>query len=237
MEIVVAKYCDSSVLEHNWFRWLVTSKTPLLEGYRSKRIIYTKIIGVVQKDGVPITRHNETFQDPMWPVRRHCIINGDELIQFETNDGVPNTDLPEANSLSSYVNPEIHEKLLADGFTLDDPTSDSWHLILRDIKRTCDGIVVKFNMKSEEDSHDLSSEALLQVMNKLINYKLVYIPGKAPVFNLLTTTIYRIMYTAMNRRKAQRNGHADLLVAAAAGILPKNRSLRTNTNHKRTIKT
>jgi len=78
---------------------------------------------------------------------------------------------------------------------------------------------MKFRL-GEDEQLDLASDALLQVTNKLVSGKLVYMPGRAPVFNLLTTTTYRIMYSIMNKKNSQRNGIRKLVEDAAAGILP-----------------
>jgi len=112
----------------------------------------------------------------------------------------------------------------------------SWHAMLRDIDKMCQGIAMKFKQPTDEERLDLANEALLQVTNKLVKGKLVYIPGKAPVFNLLTTTIHRCMYSIMNRRSNRKQGQARLLEAAQAGTLPDSqRSLRTPT--RRPIRT
>ena len=71
-----------------------------------------------------------------------------------------------------------------------------------------------------EEQLELSNEALLQVTNKLVSYKLVYTPGLAPVFNLLTTTIHRCMYSIMNRRKTQRLGMQKFVDQVQSGSLP-----------------
>lgn len=227
------KYCDSELLELNWFNWLLSSKTPILEPFRCHKLLYTKVIGVVNdNNGIPILYHKNTIPDPMWPKRLHCLAL-DNPVYFETNDGIPNIDLSQYNSdLRCDLNTVLN--LESNSYRLDVETEISWHAILNDIHKMCDGITIKFNLHSEEESHDLSSEAFLQVMRKLSSYKLVYVPGKAPVFNLLTTTIYRVMYSIMNRRKNQREGLNNVLAAAEAGTLPKtNRSLRTSTTIKR----
>ena len=136
------------------------------------------------------------------------------------------------NPLSQYENlPHIE----VNGYFREVPKDVSWHAMLEDINNICLGIAMKFNQPTEEEKLDLSNEALLQVTKKLVAGKLVYKPGKAPVFNLLTTTIHRCMFSIMNRRTNRKQGQARLLEEAQAGILPDSqRSLRTPT--RRTIR-
>jgi hypothetical protein len=92
-------------------------------------------------------------------------------------------------------------------------------------------------LPSEEEHLDFSNEALLQVTNKLKMRKLVYTPGRAPVFNLLTTTIHRCMFSIMNRRKTQKNGLYKLMEDMKAGALPDSyRSFRLQTRSNKVIK-
>ena len=92
------------------------------------------------------------------------------------------------------------------------------------------GIATKFRQASEEETNDLANEALSLVTQKLIRKKLVYIPGKAPVFNLLTTTIYRCIYSILNKRKNQREGFQKLVDSMQRGKLPNHRSFRIGTS-------
>jgi hypothetical protein len=107
------------------------------------------------------------------------------------------------------------------------PSELTWHFMLEDVSKICRGISTKFNLPSEEEQVDLSEDALLQVVNKLIARKLVYTPGRAPVFNLLTTTIHRCMYSIMNKRNKQKQNMFKLASDLQSGILPESmRSLR-----------
>ena len=107
--------------------------------------------------------------------------------------------------------------------------------MLEDVNRICGGIAMKFKPRNDDEHAELTNEAVMQVMKKLAEYKLVYTPGRAPVFNLLTTTIHRILYSVMNRRTQQRDGLSKMLADAESGVLPKsNRSLRVQSSHRRT---
>jgi hypothetical protein len=96
----------------------------------------------------------------------------------------------------------------------------SWHAMLEDIRKICDGIVTKFHLRSEEEQLDLAGDAFLQITNKLVSGRLVYMPGRAPVFNLLTTTTYRIIYSILNKKNNQRDNIRKFVDDAAAGIIP-----------------
>jgi len=257
----MSQYCDSKVLEQNWFNWLLSSSVPELEPFRKAGVLWTKVVGTVRRDdGTEILRHGVPLADPSYPTRAHCIALG-HPVYLNSYNGVPQSagtvfiaGEPTPVTLFDLVS-ELH--LLSDawfhnlgnplsqhetlphievnGYIREVPEEVSWHAILGDIDKICQGIAMKFKQPSEEERLDLANEALLQVTNKLVNRKLVYTPGKAPVFNLLTTTIHRCMYSIMNRRTNRRQGQAKLLEDAQAGILPDSqRSLRTPT--RRTIR-
>jgi hypothetical protein len=258
----MSQYCDSKVLERNWFNWLLSSSVPALENFRKAGVLWTKVVGTVKgDDGAEICRRGVPLADPSFSVRAHCIVLG-HPIYLNSYHGVPqssgtvfidgNPQPYDLTSLSDELhllsnawihnlgNPLSQQETLpyieVSGYIREVPEEMSWHAMLRDIDKMCQGIAMKFKQPTEEERLDLANEALLQVTNKLINRKLVYIPGKAPVFNLLTTTIYRCMYSIMNRRTNRRQGQARLLEDAQAGILPDSqRSLRVPS--RRFIKT
>jgi hypothetical protein len=260
----MAQYCDSQKLEQNWFHWLLSSKVPDLEKYRKLGLLWTKVIGVVTDDeGVPLRRHGKTLPNPSHPVRTHCIALANP-IYFNSYDGVIQTTgtcfdgnkpyrqaLPTDEELNLLSDSPLHRlerplqqltvvipNLQARGYIKELPTNRTWHAMLEDVNRICYGIAMRFKPRSEDEHQELTNEALIQVIHKLSAYKLVYTPGRAPVFNLLTTTIHRVMYSIMNRRKHQREGMGRILAEAEAGILPDtHRSLRVQTAHRRTIKT
>lgn len=252
------QYCDSAKLEHNWFNWLVASSVPDLELYRQRRLLWTKIIGQTKdNDGKVIVKNGKTFKDATYPIKLHCIATS-MPIYFQSNAGeVPckgilfgeelEVDLPSDIELSLDSDSQIHcldndlfcqqetviPRLIEQGYQQEEETNYSWQLMLEDINRMCLGIATKFNQSSEDETTDLANEALLQVMNKLKGKKLVYIAGRAPVFNLLTTTIYRCMFSIMNRRKTQRNGLYKILDEMKGGVLPdEQRNFRAQTKHR-----
>jgi hypothetical protein len=240
----MGQYCDSKALEKNWFYWLMSSTTPDLECYRKHGLLWTKIIGDTNTNILP---------DPRSPNRVHCIALATP-IYLNSYDGIPQSEgvafvngtpqtitLPteddDLNLLSdSWLHrldttfaqrDEVIPSLEADGYIKELPTEQTWHAVLNDINKMCRGIVLRFKQPTEEEQNDLANEALLQVTDKLATYKLVYTPGRAPVFNLLTTTIYRCMYSIMNRRKTQRQGFQNYVDSVQSGIIPRRKPIKT----------
>ena len=246
------KYCDSKVLEKNWFYWLLSSSVPSLEPLRQHGILWTKVDVEPQ---IKSKRKKPILPNPRHPNRMHCIalpnpiyfksidgevvgdyllhVNGKELVI----DGPPSDiSLLSDNRFFDFNNVfkqklEVVPSLESQGFVLEIPSEISWHAMLGDIDKMCQGIAVRFKQPSEEEQLELAHEALLQVTNKLISYKLVYTPGLAPVFNLLTTTIHRCMYSIMNRRKTQKQGMQKFVDQVQLGSLPQfnqpRRTIRT----------
>lgn len=232
----MGQYCDSKVLENNWHLWILAKAVPSLEPYRQSGLLWTKVIG-------RIGRH----PDATHPERVHCLALPRPIF-FKSDTGEVDSELPPIESLTldsdaAYMQFDdpfvvldtVLPQLQADGYTKESPVTTVWHAMLEDINQMCLGIATKFNPPSKEDHLELSNEALLQVTKKLTTGKLVYTPGKAPVFNLLTTTIFRCMYSIQNRRKHQREGMSKLARDMQAGILPSNiRSFRIGMAHRGT---
>jgi len=253
----MSQYCDSAALEKNWCNWLLSSRVPALEEYRKMGLLWTKIVGEVRIEGQPLIIHGKTLPDPSHPVRSHCIALATPIF-FDSNlgevpefgiayvDGKPvevplSLVLSECTLLSEHwlhnLDGDLFDQqrivigLQQTGYIKEFPTKTSWHAMLHDVSNMCKGIAVKFKQKSDEERDELSHEALAQVIQKMASYKLVYTPGLAPVFNLLTTTIYRCMYSIMNKRTSQRNGTQKLLQEVSNGVvISANRSLRTHSN-------
>jgi len=77
----------------------------------------------------------------------------------------------------------------------------SWDNLSRQIYSMCQGISIRFRPKTEDEHEELTHEAFVATINKIKLGKLRFIPGKAPVFNLLTTAIFRYLYSLKNRNK------------------------------------
>lgn len=244
----MGQYCDSQKLERYWYHWILSSSVPQLEIFREIGILWTKVIGYAQHDGKVILTNGKPLPDPSYPIRRHCLAL-DQPLFFSTNNGclpetllywgelsdpptpttVPfNTEklLQHAPSTDAALIAELH----AMGYVQEFSTEHSWHIMLENIRNICNGISMKFHLPSEEEQQDLASDAFLQVTNKLVSGRLVYMPGRAPVFNLLTTTTYRIMYSITNKKNNQKYSMRKLIDDAAAGVLPEvGRSVRVPT--------
>lgn len=218
----MVQYCDSKVLEKNWFHWLLSSSVPDLEYYRQIGLLWTKAIGYDGQKSITI--------NPRDPKRSHCLALAVPIYFDSENGNIPSHGtafvngeplqviLPSKDDVLTLLSDswlhrletpfvqiiEVIPKLKTDGYVCELPTEQTWHAMLDDINKMCFGIATKFKQPTEEEQADLANEALLQVTKKLAAYKLVYTPGFAPVFNLLTTTIHRCMFSIMNRRKTQR---------------------------------
>lgn len=244
----MAQYCDTKKLEKVWFNWLLSKSVPALEPYRKAGMLWTKAIGLVDVKGEILVKGGKTFGSPTHPIRAHCILsrypfffttfNGkpQELaskIHYNTDGDYVTTPTPISEidlTPTQHEIKDIEQILLNDGYILNAETGKSWESMLIDINKMCLGIATRFHQKTSEEMNDLANEALLQVVNKLSSDRLVYTPGRAPVFNLLTTTIHRCMFSIMNKRKNQREGLNRLLQDAQSGSLPQtNRSLRLQT--------
>lgn len=245
----MAQYCDTKKLEKVWFNWLLAKSTPSLDSFRKAGVLYTRAIGLVPdpKDPtIPLIKGGKTFKSPTHPIRAHCVLSRHPYFftsfggraqeyasEIHLEDNANYTTRPvrlqdiDINKNDEY---SIQERLIQDGYLLENDTTTSWNSMLEDINKMCLGIATKFHQKTPEEMNDLANEALIQVLNKLVSDKLVYTPGRAPVFNLLTTTIHRCMFSIMNKRKNQKEGLNRLLHDAQNGSLPQtNRSLRLQT--------
>ena len=244
----MGQYCDSQKLEEYWYYWILSSSVPELEIFRRLGILWTKVIGYAKHDGELLLAGGKPLPDPSHTVRRHCLAF-DQPIFFHTVDGrlpklVTKLDhnlLYPPRKRNTIFRPQqrhdrpVENQELSDGLErlryIQEPTTEqSWHNMLENIRNICNGISMRFRLRNEDEQADLASDALLQVTNKLVSGKLVYMPGRAPVFNLLTTTTYRIMYSILNKKNSQRHSIKKLVDDAAAGILPTaGRSIRVPT--------
>lgn len=80
----------------------------------------------------------------------------------------------------------------------------SWDFLLTSIYKICDGVAVHFKPPTKDDHSELTHEAFTQIVQKIIDGKLTFEPGRAPVFNLLTTTAFRQLYSKMKKDSRRR---------------------------------
>lgn len=235
----MVKYCDSKVLEQNWFDWLVASATPFLDEFRKHGLLWTRIKG--QASG-------GIGADPCCPDRRHCIALATPIFFRSKGSLVQSTGIYFAGGKSRTIElatimdelslisdswlhglndplvvpQQVVPKLRRLGYRVEQATDLAWYAMLGDVINMCKGIAARFMPPSDEEHLELAHEAFEQVTNKLYMRKLVFTPGRAPVFNLLTTTIFRCMYSIQNKRKYQRLNMRKLLDDMQNGVLPDN---------------
>jgi hypothetical protein len=107
------------------------------------------------------------------------------------------------NMKKSYVDSnELEEWWHGWNVTGDDK---AWNMMSEMIYKICEGVSTKFHPNTKTDEHiEHTHDAFIQTLDKIKSGKLRFIHGKAPVFNLLTTTVFRILYSKMNRQKKQK---------------------------------
>jgi len=82
----------------------------------------------------------------------------------------------------------------------------SWERLLDQIYMMCKGISTKFHPKNDEEHADLAHEAFVLTIAKIKDGRLTF-DDRAPVFNLLTTTIFRHLYSLKNRDSRRKTAH------------------------------
>lgn len=225
------QYCDTNNLENNWYNWILSSRTPELNKFRNSGILWTRPkLYVADTLGKNVSK--KKFLDPNCEVFKHCILV-DEPIYFESEKGQFDKSVLE----TAITPPFASDKLQKDGYILEIDEKQSWDNMTMEMFKICQGVSTKFS-KIEEEQIELANEAFMQVLSKIRRNKLTYTPGRAPVFNLLTTTAFRILYSHMNKRKTQKNNIMKIIIDAKNGNLPQNqRSFKHNMqpnklNHK-----
>jgi hypothetical protein len=86
----------------------------------------------------------------------------------------------------------------------------SWERLLDQIYMMCMGISTRFHPRDEDEHVELAHEAFVLTIAKIKDGRLTF-DNRAPVFNLLTTTIFRHLYSLKNRegrRKVAYNKYA-----------------------------
>lgn len=75
----------------------------------------------------------------------------------------------------------------------------AWDKLLEGIYKICYGVAVHFHPHDEDEHNELAHEAFVLTVAKINDGRLKFTPGRAPVFNLLTTTVFRHLYSKMNK--------------------------------------
>lgn len=198
----MAHYCDTDDLELRWLQWVLSDSVRALEldENRNTGTLFTKLIEPVIIDGkIILDKAGNPKYDPNQPVKVHFISSTEKYlvsVKGEVFDLQPDCEfLP--NGMYSKI--MVEEKSIANGYYKEIRRKDAWDSFIVQIYKMCTGIATKFHRQNLDDRNDLSHEALNQVISKLVRGRLKYIPGKAPVFSLLTTTIHRVMFSIMSK--------------------------------------
>lgn len=80
----------------------------------------------------------------------------------------------------------------------------AWKNLLDGVYKISFGVAVHFHPRDDEDHRELAHEAFILTIEKIADGRLKFTPGRAPVFNLLTTTIFRHLYSKMNKDSRRR---------------------------------
>lgn len=86
----------------------------------------------------------------------------------------------------------------------------SWKELLDGIYKICYGVAIHFHPKDEDEHCEFAHEAFILTIDKIKDGRLKFTPGKAPVFNLLTTTVFRHLYSKMNKESRRKQVLASL---------------------------
>ena len=101
-----------------------------------------------------------------------------------------------------YVDSDDLEACWACWLKTEDPKS--WEELQGYVYKICNGVAIHFNPKNEEEHMELCHETFVLTIDKIKRRKLVFEAGRAPVFNLLTTTIFRHLYSLKNKDNRRR---------------------------------
>ena len=227
----MALYCDNVKLEYNWYCWLVARACPVLEQYRSMGLLWTRVAGSVLPRTVGdqvVLDHCIAIGHPIW-LQSVCSVLVDAAALpgvSECDWGLMSDDVRFKLEDPYFVQGKLVPELLGAGYKLDIAVATAWAELISEISKICAGVSRKFKL-SEEDGCELAQEALTQVMRKLVIGKLWYEPGRAPVFNLLTTTVHRCMYSILNKTTKYRTNINKLTYDVINNnIINRGRSLR-----------
>lgn len=195
----MAKYCDPKELEYYWLSWILSYKIPKLDDIRSSHNLLTKKIS-----------------DNRY---RHCIPSSDPFY-FESDDGnIEESILHKATMISyNHIDYTIFNHLTTiENYHEEIPRDESWGQLTRIFHKLCSEISLNFYPKTEQIKNDLIQEAYCHILDKLNRGKLMFKPGKAPAFNLITTAIFRVMYSIKNKEKRQRENKTKFVNNLTAG--------------------
>jgi len=197
----MVQYCDSKQLERLWFEWAMAITVPSLEQYRALRVVYSKVSPCQIKTHGP-----QACNNPWLPLKQHYLSCPTPVLVTSDN-GCVNLDLDTHEFYT--VSTKTHDELCSNGFFVERTIIESWRNLCLEVSKLCEGISRNF-FTDPEIRIDVEQEAFTMVMYKIKNLKLKYLPGKAPVFNFLTTAIYRCIYNHLRKNARYRRQLTDI---------------------------
>jgi len=81
---------------------------------------------------------------------------------------------------------------------------NSWRELSQGVYKVCGGVVTQFHPRSEDEQNELVHHAFVLTMTKIKDRRLIFTPGRAPVFNFLTTAIFRCLYSLKTTEKRRK---------------------------------
>lgn len=87
----------------------------------------------------------------------------------------------------------------------------NWKRMSEMLYLICLGISKNFRPKDDEEHNNLANEAAIKLFEKIKNGKLKFKPtcqGGSPVFNLVTTTVQRLLCSFKNSDKRRKKNHS-----------------------------
>lgn len=200
-------YCDTRELEFTWYKYIIASATPRLDHLRRRGLLWTK----------PAATNDYNRPDPYSQSFHHCVTCGDQLVHclttagYQTSPALPinGRSSSDNNSAAVNINRSIATLIRRD-YVREEPASSLWDHLSTLCHRMCSGISKRFTL-DEHARDDLVTDAYILLMSKIKHHKLRYAPGRAPVFSLLTTTIYRLMCSILSKNTRQRTRQAEVV--------------------------
>ena len=120
--------------------------------------------------------------------------------------------------MTRYV--DTHELESAWNLWLTNKDDANWEALSMMVFRICEGVAKRFNPRDEDEHIEHTHDAVTAILEKIKDGRLKFTPGKAPVFNLLTTTAFHMLYSKMNKQnkiKKQMDRYRERL---ATGFTP-----------------
>ncbi len=207
----MAKYCNPQVLESTWWAWILSDHLQQLESIRETGLLWTQSATEL---GTLV----------------HCVASTTPC-RFTSEDGIIDSRVLNDACRASFYPLDIRlcQRLAADNYQCEIPAEDSWETLTSLIYKVCCGVVLNFRPPSDDIREELIQEAFTHTLSKIQRGKLKFTPGKAPPFNLLTTAIFRIMYSIKNKEKRDRDRRSLLTEQLLAGVrLPDLNSIKVS---------